>query len=149
MKGKIATFLFIFLVTVITGCSEEVDYVQKGNKYIAVGQQQKGADIFSEHNKEDILKMVLRTYDTTCYELTDVASLEYVQEILFNSVYTEIENPWLEGGSFLEIYANDQTYELTINADVISYDNKTYQILDKALYDQLVKIFKECSTKTE
>ena len=83
-----------------TGCSEEVDNVQKENKYIKEGQQQKGTDIFYDYSKDDILKMILRTYDTTCYELTDEESLETIKETLFNSEYIEIENPWLEGGIF-------------------------------------------------
>lgn len=147
---KIAIILlFVLSIFMFTGCSEEIDNVQKEHNYITAGQQQKGTDIFYDYSEDNISKMILRTYSTTCYELADEESIETVKETLFNSEYIEIENPWLEGGIFLEIYVNDKMYELTINKDVICSENKTYQILDESLYEQILKTFMDCGTKTE
>ena len=142
-------FLFVFSICMFSGCSEEAESSQNETKYITVGQQQKGTEIFNDFSKDNILKMILRTYDTTCYELTDEESLEIAKDALFNSEYIEIENPWLEGGIFLEIYSSGRMHELTVNTDVIYYKNKTYQILFKSLYEQLLNTFEECTTKEE
>lgn len=98
---KIITFLvFVFCSYIFIGCSKEIDPTPKEEHYVIVDQQQKGVEIFSDYLQNDVSRMLLRIWDSTYYELSDIESVEIVKNIFLDSEYLEIEDPQLEGGLF-------------------------------------------------
>lgn len=142
---RTALLVGIFILA-MTGCSKSQDVLDE-DTYTIIGEAQKGNSIFPSDILQDITKMVLWEYDDVYYEISNSDVLLEVGSSLLGLDYIEIENPWLEGGKFLNIYSGENIYEIWISSDVISFDNKVYHVSEESLGKQLLEIFIENGQK--
>lgn len=144
---NIRTALLVgFFILAMTGCSKSQNVLDE-DTYTIIGEAQKGNSIFPSDILQDITKMVLWEYDDVYYEISNSDVLLEVGSSLLGLDYIEIENPWLEGGKFLNIYSGENIYEIWISSDVISFDNKVYHVSEESLGKQLLEIFIENGQK--
>lgn len=108
--------------------------------YTIIGKSQEGTELFSEDYWDDITCIAFLDVDETRYENRNIQDIQKIKDMMLSITYTEIENPWLEGGHLYEIITNKYTVEFVLVGDVIIFDGRTYMISGKTLDEQIKEI---------
>ena len=145
LKMRTVLLLGVCILT-IAGCSRGQNIADE-ERYTVIGESQKGNSIFPDDIIQKTTKMILWKDDNIYYEISDPAVLLEVVNSLLEMDYIEIENPWLEGGKFLNIYSADDMCEFWLSSDVISFVDKVYHVPEKNIENQLLEIFIENGQK--
>lgn len=130
MKKKLVLIavVFLLLISVMTGCNnkDEQDNSLKTREYTAIGDAQKGTEIFTLDFWNSVTEVIY--YESNLEYITrDKENLQKFYEVLTELEYTEIENPMLEGTVIFDIHTSDETFCLGLSRDTISFAGKCYQ----------------------
>ena len=129
MKNKLlfSTFLALFCAFII-GCGSN--------------SSQKGANIFN--GKLDSVKKINYVLpDETVKTIDNKEDVKLICDILSNQVYSEVDNSsQIEGFHLLEM-VGDETFEITLIRNLVSFNGKEYEAGDKEAFNTIYDTIRE------
>ena len=149
MLGKENRKKAICIFLLIIGCFGGCCVLYYNANYKIKDQSLKGSDIFIEDYWGEIESVAFLDVNETRYEITDNLRIQEFVNMLFDMNYTEIENPWLEGGYLFEINTGEKSIIFAVVSDIIIIEDCVYKTSEEKMGEELKEFIVVNGIKTK